>query len=74
MAAISEDKPNNIIEKATFATEFSPQKTLEPIKKWLSSRQFDSIGIASFGPVIANPKLPHYGWITSTPKPGVIKR
>jgi len=40
------------------------------MKKFLKSQTFDAIGIATFGPVDANPLSPTYGFITSTPKPG----
>ncbi len=29
-----------------------------------------ALGVASFGPIDLRPSSPHYGWITSTPKPG----
>ncbi len=32
--------------------------------------ELDAIGIGSFGPVELRPERPHYGWITTTPKPG----
>lgn len=36
----------------------------------LRERQFDAIGVATFGPVDAKPSSQKYGFITSTPKPG----
>ena len=36
----------------------------------LSKRQFQALGIASFGPVDLHEESPTYGYITTTPKPG----
>ena len=44
--------------------------TLSTIKQWLKTQTFDAIGVATFGPVDANPLSQYYGYITSTPKPG----
>jgi fructokinase len=70
IAAIAENDPTNLIEKVEFETLPSPHETLTNIKLWLLQRQFDSIGIASFGPIDAKPTSSTYGYITSTPKPG----
>lgn len=69
LVAIVEESPENIIERQRFTTT-TPEHTLNEIKQWLKQRQFDAIGIATFGPVDANPKSSTYGFITSTPKPG----
>ena len=68
VAVIAHDTPNNIIERADFNTDL-PAKTLGEIKAWLNERDFDAIGIATFGPVDAVESSPTYGYITSTPKP-----
>ena len=68
VAVIAQDSPDNIILRADFITE-EPEQTLTKINAWLKEQVFDSIGIATFGPVDANPKSPTYGFITSTPKP-----
>ena len=47
-------------------TEPSPQSTLGKIREWLGQRSFDSIGIATFGPVDARIDSPRFGYITST--------
>jgi len=70
VVAIAQDKPENIIERAVFDTVDSPQITLTNVKDWLLQKSFDSIGIASFGPLDANPGSSTFGYITSTPKPG----
>eukprot|EP00599_Poterioochromonas_sp_BG-1_P000944 CAMPEP_0173148962 /NCGR_PEP_ID=MMETSP1105-20130129/10039_1 /TAXON_ID=2985 /ORGANISM="Ochromonas sp., Strain BG-1" /LENGTH=322 /DNA_ID=CAMNT_0014063731 /DNA_START=67 /DNA_END=1035 /DNA_ORIENTATION=- len=70
IAAISEDHPSNIVEQAEFETKPSPAETLTNVKQWLLQRNFVALGVASFGPIDANPNSATYGFITSTPKPG----
>jgi fructokinase len=53
-----------------FHTTSNPEETLSQVRKWLSDKQFDAIGIASFGPIDAKRGSPTFGFITSTPKPG----
>jgi fructokinase len=69
VAALCEGSPSNIIEREVFRTT-TPEETLGQIRAWLAQRQFDSLGVGSFGPVDAEPSSPTYGYITSTPKPG----
>lgn len=67
--AISEDPDTTkIVESANFPTT-SPQETLDKVVAWLKERKFDSLGVASFGPVDLDEESPHYGYITTTPKP-----
>jgi fructokinase len=68
-AAIMHGSPDNIVERQSFVTE-APTITIPAIREWLRARQFDAIGIATFGPVDAKPSSATYGYITSTPKPG----
>lgn len=70
VVAIAEDKPDNFLERASFETVDDPSITLTNVKNWLLERQFDSIGIASFGPIDAKVGSSTFGFITSTPKPG----
>ncbi|EWM22566.1 fructokinase [Nannochloropsis gaditana] len=67
--AIAQEKPDNIVESIRFDTT-TPDETFGKIKEWIKDKTYDSIGIATFGPL--DPKLssPTYGHITSTPKPG----
>lgn len=58
-----------ITERAEFQTE-SPAKTIGQIRSWLLDRNFDALGVATFGPIDANLKSSKFGHITSTPKPG----
>lgn len=69
LVAIAIDTPQNIVEKYRVSTT-TPEQTLGAIRTWLSTKEFDAIGIATFGPVDANPSSQFYGYITSTPKPG----
>jgi fructokinase len=69
VCALAEGTPENIIEIETFPTT-TPDETLHAIRAWLGSRRFDSIGIATFGPIDARPHSPTFGFITSTPKLG----
>ena len=65
--------PDNILAQERIPTT-RPQetiaKTIEFFKPFVESKQLDSIGIASFGPVDINPSSNTYGYITTTPKPG----
>lgn len=67
-AAIAVDQPDNIVDTINVVTE-TPEITLGKLRQWLNERQFDAIGVASFGPIDAKVGSPTYGYITSTPKP-----
>ena len=72
--AIAQDHPTNIIASTDFPTT-SPDETLGRAVAWLNEqialgRRFNSIGIASFGPVDLRRGSDTYGYITTTPKPG----
>lgn len=69
VVAIARDRPENVIERAEFPTT-SPDETLGACAEWLAARQYDALGIASFGPVDLRPGSKTYGFITTTPKPG----
>ena len=57
------------MERAEFPTS-SPADVLEKVVAWLKTRQFDCLGVASFGPIELHRDSPKYGFITTTPKPG----
>ena len=67
VVAIARDKPENIIERASFPTT-TPEETLNKCKNWLKQRSFDALGIATFGPVDPRTSSKTYGHITKTPK------
>jgi len=69
VVAIAEGEPRNIIEQVEIDTE-DPDTTFAKMIAWLKMREFDKIGIASFGPVDLNRESDTYGYITTTPKPG----
>lgn len=49
----------------------TPDETLGGIVDFLREvGPVDAVGVASFGPVDADPTSPRYGWVTSTPKAG----
>jgi fructokinase len=51
----------------------TPQETIARVVSFFQKRcgpDLRAVGIGSFGPVDLNPASPHYGHITSTPKPG----
>ncbi len=72
-AVATED--GDILARAQFPTE-DPQSTIQRAIDYLKQQeteqgeQLAAIGIASFGPVDLNPASEHYGYITTTPKPG----
>ena len=47
---IAEGEPSNIVDRAVFKTT-TPEETLPQISAWLREREFDALGVASFGPV-----------------------
>ena len=67
VVAIAKDRPENIIERASFPTT-TPEETLAKCKAWLEQRSFDALGIATFGPVDPRTSSKTYGHITKTPK------
>ena len=66
-------QPGTLVDQARIDTT-TPERTLGAIRDFLAPHalggRFDAVGIASFGPVEVDAASPHYGWITSTPKPG----
>lgn len=69
VVAIAVDDPTNVVERADFPTT-TPAETIGKCVAWLSARQYDALGVATFGPVDLAPHSPTYGYITTTPKPG----
>ncbi len=66
--------PDDIIERVRIPTE-DPAVTIPAILE-VFDRFADqhgrpaAVGVASFGPIEVRPDHPHWGWITTTPKPG----
>lgn len=69
--AIAEGSVENIVARETFRTG-DPHTTIAQIVKWLQAEfdkaPFDSLGIASFGPIDPRENSPDFGKITTTPK------
>ncbi len=65
--------PDDIAAHATFPTT-TPDETLGNAIAFFRQHApripLAAIGIASFGPVVPDPRAPDYGHITTTPKPG----
>ncbi|MDZ4159914.1 MAG: ROK family protein [Anaerolineaceae bacterium] len=67
--------PDDLRVEGRFPTT-TPSKTLAQVRHFFhaycseSGETLSAIGIACFGPLDLNPKSAHYGFITSTPKPG----
>ncbi|HZW02811.1 MAG TPA: ROK family protein [Anaerolineaceae bacterium] len=71
VCAVASDPPL-LLSETSFGTT-TPQETLERVcayfRPYVREGRLKSIGIASFGPVDADPLSPTYGYITATPKP-----
>jgi fructokinase len=68
--------PDDLSEQVRFPTT-SPDETLGRAVDYFSQQQEEhdllALGVASFGPVDANPASPTFGHVTSTPKAGWIQ-
>jgi fructokinase len=66
------EKPEIVDEQVIPTT--SPAETLAAVAEFFRRRQDErplaGLGVACFGPVDLDPASPHYGFITTTPKPG----
>lgn len=67
VVAIAEDHPSNIVERVVFDTT-TPREVIQKVVDWLSTRQFDALGVGSFGPIDLREGSDSYGFITETPK------
>jgi len=65
--------PENLRARIEFLTT-SPQETIGRVIAFFQEQRklepLSAVGIASFGPIDVSPTSPHWGHITSTPKPG----
>ena len=64
--------PDEVLARETVATT-TPAETLAAIAalltQWQAEQGFQSLGVASFGPVDLDERSPTHGYITTTPKP-----
>ncbi|WP_123043224.1 ROK family protein [Cohnella candidum] len=58
-----------ILTRISFPTQ-RPEVTMGKVIEFLRKTKVEAIGIGSFGPINLNRGSPHYGYITTTPKPG----
>ncbi|CAK0888363.1 unnamed protein product [Prorocentrum cordatum] len=70
VAAIGTADPLTILDRAEFPTKPNPAETLHEVAKWLSTRKYDALGVACFGPVDLDVASATWGHITTTPKEG----
>jgi fructokinase len=65
--------PESLRARIEFLTT-SPQETIDRVIAFFEEQRkhepLSAVGIASFGPIDVSPASPHWGHITSTPKPG----
>jgi fructokinase len=64
-----EDLPS-VIRLPTTNPEETLGRAIEFFREHHARQPLAAIGIGAFGPVDLNPQSPHYGFVTSTPKPG----
>ena len=63
--------PDDIVARTRIPTGADPEATLAEVVAFFAAAEAPAaVGIASFGPVELRRGHPHYGHITSTPKPG----
>eukprot|EP01017_Pseudomicrothorax_dubius_P029299 TRINITY_DN3548_c0_g4_i1.p1 TRINITY_DN3548_c0_g4~~TRINITY_DN3548_c0_g4_i1.p1 ORF type:complete len:312 (-),score=70.66 TRINITY_DN3548_c0_g4_i1:156-1091(-) len=58
-----------IVEKKVVLTT-TPEEVFTHIQEFFAGKEFIAIGIASFGPIALSKADKHFGFITTTPKPG----
>lgn len=63
------DENNQILDRVSIPTT-TPAETLARTLDFFKQHPVSAIGLGSFGPLDINPKSPHYGFITHTPKAG----
>jgi fructokinase len=63
--------PDDVVARTRIPTGADPAATLEAVVAFFAASPAPAaVGIASFGPIELRPGHPHYGHVTSTPKPG----
>ena len=66
-------RPDDLRARVEFPTT-SPAETIARVVEFFTEQakreSLAAIGIASFGPIDVNPRSPHFGYITTSPKPG----
>ncbi len=62
--------PGDIREEIRYSTGTPDESIGRAIDFFSKFDGLRAVGIACFGPLDANPKSPHFGYVTTTPKPG----
>ena len=65
------DENGNVLERESFPTRM-PEDTMPALIDYFQGKGIKALGIGSFGPLNLDPADPHFGDITTTPKPGWI--
>lgn len=72
-AAARPEAPDELLLTRRFPTT-GPDETIGRVTDFITDAGVDepveAVGVASFGPVDADPSSPRFGWITTTPKQG----
>ena len=63
------DENGNVLERESFPTRM-PEDTMPALIDYFQGKGIKALGIGSFGPLNLDPADPHFGDITTTPKPG----
>jgi len=62
------DGNGKVTEKVSFPTT-TPEETMKKVFEFFDGKEFDALGIGSFGPIDLDKNSSTYGFITTTPKP-----
>ncbi len=60
--AIAKGHPTNVVESDSFFTSDDARLTLKLVRNWLDEREFDALGVSTFGPIDPRPHSDKYGW------------
>lgn len=75
VCGVSADPSQGLLAREQFSTGDDPERLLAQVCAWLADQErrhhpLAALGVASFGPLELDVRSPHYGRITTTPKPG----
>ena len=63
------DENGNVLERESYPTRM-PEDTIPSLIDYFKDKGVEALGIGSFGPLCLDERDPHFGDITTTPKPG----
>ncbi len=63
------NEQGEILEKGVFKTTV-PEETMKEVIEFFKDKEFEAMGVGSFGPIDPNINSETYGYITTTPKKG----